>query len=88
MPKPTPKPKAKPKVSEEDAYFAELQARMKPRLQATPVSPFAPKVDPAEEKRKKADAKKTKALGQATSGKLGGGLRGRNKNLNKTMDNF
>ena len=49
-PKPSPKPKAATpkKVSEEDAYFAELEKRMKPGLVAKAVSPFAPKPESPE----------------------------------------
>ena len=50
-PKPMPKPKAAPKPkkpSEEDAYFADLQNRLRPQLQAKQVSPFAPKPESPE----------------------------------------
>jgi hypothetical protein len=75
MPKPNPKPKATPKSkrqSEEDAYFADLQKRMKPRLEAKPVSPFAPRVDPAEEARKKMQARSNKRLDDVSKKGLGG----------------
>lgn len=89
--KPIPKPKAAPnpkKPSEEDIYFADLQKRMKGRFETTPVSPFAPRVDPAEEKRKKREAAKTKAVGKATDTKLGGKRRGRGKAIDSMIDNF